>query len=185
MRICMKKQVGFHYKLQGTGKAVAQLSLWDKHVDFELTNASNPLTDLLNGIGSLILEPSHMWGEDNSAWIEWYGDTAAWRWLITTTDGNHLHITLTHTPDLFDDATSQTVLEGECTLDQLLLAVVAELDGFIKTTGLLNYVQQWQKEEFPISALLFLKKQLIDKNLWQPNHQTGDTLRLEMDLLLQ
>jgi hypothetical protein len=66
-----------------------------------------------------------------------------------------------------------------------LLAIVAELDAFIKETGLLNYVQQWQKDEFPISTLLFLKKQLIDKNMWQTNHQAGDTLRLEMDLLLQ
>jgi hypothetical protein len=181
----MKEQVGFSYKLQGTGKAVSRFSLRDKHVDFELSNASNPLTELLNGISSLILEPSHIWGEDNSAWVEWYSDSAAWRWLISTTDGSHLHIAVTHAADMFDDATSHTVLEGECTFDHFLLAIVAELDAFIKETGLLNYVQQWQKDEFPISTLLFLKKQLIDKNMWQTNHQAGDTLRLEMDLLLQ
>lgn len=180
----MKKQVGFEYKLQGPGQAKCRFELWDKHVEFELNNASSPLNDLLNGISSLILEPSHIWGEENVAWIEWYGDASAWRWMISTPDGTHLNISISETLDMFDESTTHAMLSGECTLDQFLLAIVHELDAFIKQTGLLNYVQQWQKDEFPISALLFLKKQLIDKELWQPTNTIGDTLRLEMDLLL-
>lgn len=180
----MKNHVRFEYRLNGMGSAEGRFGLADKSFAFELGNISNPLSDLLGGLVGMVLEPSHIWGGDNVAWVEWYGDASAWRWMLSTPDGAHLHVTVSQSADIFDDSSARVVLEGECLLDAFVLAVVAELDALIKQTGLLNYAQQWQKDEFPLTNFLFLKKQLVDKGIW-PNPQLPDeNLRLETDLLL-
>jgi hypothetical protein len=180
----MKNPVRFNYRLNGTGKAAGSFSLRDNSIEFQLSNVSNPLSDLLNGISGLILEPSHIWGDDNVAWVEWYNSESSLRWMLSTTDGVHLNIMMTETPDIFDDTKSKLVMDGECTIDHFIEAVVIALDQLLKSTGLLNYIQVWQKDEFPVTTFLFLKKHLIDKGLWQPMLVDADTLKQETELLL-
>ncbi|MFT3740399.1 MAG: hypothetical protein QM786_16755 [Breznakibacter sp.] len=180
----MKNQVRFEYRLKGSGSAEGSFALADKSFAFELGNVSNPLADLLNGLVGMILEPSHIWGDDNAAWVEWYGRSSAWRWLLSTSDGQHLHVTINQSTDMFEDTASRNVLEGECLFDGFMVAVVAELDALIKHTGLLNYAQQWQKDEFPLTNFLFLKKQLVDKGIWPQTSLPDENLRLETNLLL-
>lgn len=180
----MNNQVRFEYKLHGAGKALGHFTMRDKSVSFELSNVSNPLSDLLNGLAGLILAPSHIWGEDNVAWVEWYGQTSSWRWMLSTIDGTHLSVMVSETADMFSDSEPHTVVEGGCLLDHFILTIVTELDRMIKHHGLLNYVQQWQKDEFPVTTFLFLKKHLADKGLWEQNPIHNDTLRMETDLLL-
>lgn len=174
----------FSFVLEKSGQALVQFSADDQFVKIQLTNVSNPLNDLLKGMASLIFEPSHLWGEENLAHIDWYCDDTSYKWIISTEDGASLNIKIQKTGDFFDDADTVTLLEHTCNFLDFYLAVVRELDFFIKQTGLLNYEQKWQKDEFPITYLLLMKKFLIDKGYWIPNSRNNGTLSDELILLL-
>lgn len=184
-RLGMENPVKFSYQLINPGSAKGSLSLHDSSIDFELSNSSNPLYDLLSGLLNMILTPSHIWDEVNQTWIEWMNDEYVIRIILSTVDGEHLHVTACKLNDIFDDTEAEILISGECLMIHFILAIVRELDLFIKNTGLLNYSQQWQKDEFPLTSLLFLKKHLIDRGLWIPHQEINHNLSSEIDLLMK
>ena len=180
----MKNPVKFSYQITQTGMARVGFSLNETEVSFNATNHANPLYDLLNGMAGMILNPAHMWNEENQAWIEWYGENGALRWVLTTTDGDTLQVKIYKITDIFDDSGTNIAIDGTCNMNLFFYAIVKELDQMIKQMGLLNYSQQWQKDEFPLTTFLFLKKQLIDKGVWEVSKAQSTTLSMEMELLL-
>ena len=180
----MKNPIKFSYQIAQPGSARGEISRDGSEVAFDATNHANPLYDLLNGMSGMILNPAHLWGEENQAWIEWYGENGALRWVISTTDGESISIKLYRITDIFDDSGTEVVLEGTCKLNLFFYAVIKELDAMIKEMGLLNYSQKWQKDEFPLTNFLFLKTQLIDKGVWELSKPDNTTLSMEMELLL-
>lgn len=174
----------FNFKLETPGKAAASFACGGEKVNFDLTNISNPLGDLLRGIASLIIEPAHLWGEDNSCHVEWYSDQCCYRWVISTDATQQARISITQTNAIFDDEESREVMSATCGFYVFCHAIVSELDLFVKQMGLLNYEQKWQRDEFPITYLLFLKKHLIDNNQWRATRHLNGTLSDELLLLL-
>jgi hypothetical protein len=181
----MENPVSFTFQLTTPGCAQGSLSLHGNTVHFKVNNSSNPLYDLLTGLTGMISTPSHIWDELNQAWIEWFNDEYAIRIVLTTMDGEHLQVTVSKLNDIFDDSQAHTIIDGECLMVQFILSIVRELDHFIKNTGLLNYSQKWQKDEFPITSLLFLKKSLIDKGLWISNSDVNHNFSDELELLMK
>lgn len=156
----------FTYELREPGTAFATFKVNDDTVEFELTNVSNPLGDLMEGLVTMITTPSHIWGEENTCHVIWYGESSTYNWSITYTENNQCHVLLTESVDFFGDDTKSLLLEFDCNFHELILCFVDELDTFIKHVGLLNYTQTWQKDEFPLTQFLYLKKVLIDNNQW-------------------
>ncbi|MCQ2203998.1 MAG: hypothetical protein MJZ15_06110 [Bacteroidales bacterium] len=159
-------QPTFTYCLREPGQAVASLKVNDDEVDFELTNVSNPLGDLLEGLVTMITTPSQMWGEENVCRVIWYGESSTYNWTISHVDESHCNISIAESVDFFGDDTESELIEFDCSFLDFIHAVIVELDKFIKAMGLLNYSQMWQKDEFPITQFLFLKKTLIDNGKW-------------------
>jgi len=180
------EQPSFKYELQSPGSAIATFRANGEDVEFELTNVSNPLGDLLEGLVTMITTPSHMWGEDNVCRIIWYGESSTYNWTITHIDDTLCHIKITESVDFFGDDTESELIELEFPFHGFIYCIVSELDKFIKKIGLLNYAQKWQKDEFPITQFLFLKKTLIDNNKWDaPENENADNiLSSEMMMLL-
>ncbi|MGV8827764.1 MAG: hypothetical protein ACWA6U_05525 [Breznakibacter sp.] len=174
----------FSFQLEKSGKAMVQFCSDEQSAKFQLTNVSNPLNDLLKGMASLIFEPSHLWGEENYCYIDWYCEETSYKWALSTEDGVMLDVKIMYASDLFDESSSVTMVDCRCNFLDFYLAIVRELDFFIKQTGLLNYEQKWQKDEFPITYLLLMKKYLIDKGHWIPNSRNNGTLSDELILLL-
>lgn len=163
----------FIYELRDPGTSSAIFKANGEDVEFELTNVSNPLGDLMEGLVTMITTPSHMWGEENTCRIIWYGESSTYNWTITHIDDTMCHIKITESVDFFGDDTESDLIELDCPFLDFIHCIITELDGFIKQIGLLNYSQQWQKDEFPLTQFLFLKKTLIDNNLWdaqEPNN---------------
>lgn len=180
----MREEPKFTFKLDEPGKAKASFQYGEDIVDFELANVSNPLSDLLRGLASLIFEPSHLWGEDNICHVEWYSENGCYKWLISTDGSEMATIKISQTDVIFGDSEDIVLLECECGFYSFCHAIISELDYFVKQIGLLNYEQKWQKDEFPITYLLFLKKYLIDNNHWRPSARRNGTLSDELLLLL-
>lgn len=174
----------FSFQLEKAGKATGSFEYLNEKVVFELTNASDPLNDLLKGMASLIFEPSHLWGEENSCHIDWYSDQIGYKWILSTDDGTSIDLKIIESTDLFDDSSGLVKMECTCNFLDFYLCIIKELDFFIKQTGLLNYEQKWQKDEFPITYLLLMKKYLINKGHWIPNPRNNGTLSDELILLL-
>lgn len=175
----------FRYDLKQPGEAMAYFTYAGKEMAFELSNVCNPLGDMLNGLVTLITRPSHLWGEENSCFIEWYGNgDECYTWILTMVDENLLNVKVTRSAGFMDDEITQ-LLDVSLQFSEFVLAIVSELDTFVKRVGLLNYSQQWQKNEFPITYFLFLKKHLIDAGKWrQSSRQQCDVLSDELLLLL-
>ena len=167
------------------GTSYATFKVDDELIEFELTNVSNPLGDLLEGLVAMITTPSHMWGEENVCRVIWYGESSTFNWTITYTAEASCHVLLTESVDFFGDDTESTLLECDCNFHDFIHSFIDELDTFIKKIGLLNYAQKWQKDEFPITQFLFLKKVLIDNNKWSsPSKKQNDILSDELLMLL-
>lgn len=175
----------FTYELREPGTSFATLKVQDDIVEFELTNVSNPLGDLTEGLVTMITTPSHLWGEENTCHVIWYGEASTYKWNITYTENNQCHILITESVDFFGDDTESPLVEFDCNFHDLILCFIEELDTFIKRIGLLNYTQTWQKDEFPITQFLFLKKVLIENNKWtsSPDKANG-ILNDELSMLL-
>jgi hypothetical protein len=179
----MNNPVKFKYQLTDPGSAVCILEINDHPVEFRISNAGNPLSDLLRGMVSLIFEPSHIWEEENIQLIDWYGIETSYKWIFSTDDGENVNIKIIEYSDLFDSSTGVTKLNEVCLSYDFYLGIISELDKFIKKTGLLNYEQQWQKDEFPLTYFLILKKYLVEKGLWNSETNGQDILNNEMDIL--
>ena len=179
----MSDQVQFTYRIQPPGIASGKLSMLNKHVDFEITNISNPLFDLLKGLVNMIVEPKHLWEEENVCWVDWFSDKSCIKWVLSTMDGKTIGIKVISSPDIFDDSNSEVSLETQCDFMAFCLAIVTELDGLIKEIGLLNYEQIWRKDEFPLTYFLILKKYLIEHGLWKNKKNELGNLLDELNLL--
>ncbi|NPA35776.1 MAG: hypothetical protein GXO47_02895 [Chlorobi bacterium] len=180
----MTNPVIFKYKLTGPGVAEGMLGIGDQSVSYLITNTGNPLADLLRGMVSLVFDPSHLWDEDNVHQIEWYGDEKSYKWILSTHDGDIINIKVTEYTDFFDDSTGTLRINQFCKLNEFYPAIIIELDNFLKNTGLLNYEQKWQKDEFPLTYFLILKKILLEKGLWNGDKTRKGTLDEEIDILM-
>lgn len=174
----------FTYALQQPGTALATFSADGCDVEFELTNISNPLGDLLEGLVTMITTPSHIWGEDNVCHVIWYGESSSYNWQVRRVNDEMCNVLITESVDFFGDDTETELLTFSCPFMQLLHCFVSELDHFIKGIGLLNYSQKWQKDDFPVTQFLFLKKTLIDNGLWASKGAHENILNDEIKLLL-
>lgn len=181
----MQKKVQFTYQINSPGTATGEIMVYNSKVTFEINNVCNPLYDLLKGMVSLIYEPAHLWDEENICWVDWYSHQCGYKWTLSTLDGNTLHIRLSYLNDVFDDSTAQMIIDTQCNFHSFYQAIIKELDRFIKEIGLLNYEQLWQKDEFPLTYFLILKKHLIELGLWSANNNQNDSTNLldELDLL--
>jgi len=179
----MKDPVKFTYTLTAPGTASGSVELNGQKAEFVVSNAGNPLADLLRGMVSLIFEPSHIWDEENIQLIDWYGNEKSYKWAFSTDDGETIRIKIIEYTDLFDSSTAITKLNGACPMLSFYYGIITELDRFIKDTGLLNYEQQWQKEEFPLTYFLILKKHLVERGLWDKEYKSSGILNNEMDIL--
>ncbi|MCQ2216042.1 MAG: hypothetical protein MJZ31_09040 [Bacteroidales bacterium] len=175
----------FTYSIAEPGVANASLTVGnDMFADFVLPNVCNPLGDLLTGFVEMITCPKHLWGEDNVVRIVWYGEDEQYNWELEMFEENSISVKVSQVNDFFGDEGVE-LLSFECQLDELLLPIIQSLDTFIKQTGLLNYQQQWQKDEFPLTLFLFLKKHLIDNGRWNRREaQRKEILNDEILMLL-
>ncbi len=179
----MGDQVQFIYHIQPPGIGTGKLVIYDKSITFDISNISNPLYDLLKGLVVMVHEPRHLWDEENVCWIDWFHDTSCYKWVLSTLDGKKLSIKVTASDDIFDDSSAKTILESSCDFMVFCNAIVKELDIFIKELGLLNYQQIWQKDEFPLTYFLILKKYLIENGLWSPGKIDDSNLDEEINIL--
>jgi hypothetical protein len=180
----MKTPVIFKYSLPKPGIASGNIEVNGQSVEFEVANTGNPLADLLRGMVSLIFEPSHIWDEENIQWIDWYGISKSFKWIFSTDDGESINIKVIEHTDLFDNSTAVTKISEKCNLADFYLAITQELDIFIRKTGLLNYEQKWQNEEFPLTYFLILKKHLLEKGIWKSPTHKPEILNDEVNILL-
>ena len=174
----------FAYDIVAVGEVEGCICANDQKVDFHMSNNSNPLHDLLKGMINLIFEPSHIWGEDNISWVDWYEESGSLKWVLSTDDGHTALLKIIRYKDFFDESSGQVVLETTIGMLDLYYAIIHRLDIFIKKEGLLNYEQKWQKDEFPFTYFLLLKKYLIEKGHWIPTKEQLNTLSDEIDFLL-
>ncbi|MCF0189935.1 MAG: hypothetical protein HUJ96_01605 [Marinilabiliaceae bacterium] len=180
----MKSSPVFTYNLPEPGVATASLVVGDMFADFHLTNVCNPLNDLLSGFAQMILQPRHLWNETNNVRVVWYGDSEQYYWDMELKLDNQFQLKISEVCDFFGDDAIE-LLSTECSLFEILLPVIKNLDVFIKQVGLLNYYQKWQKDEFPLTLFLFLKRYLIDNGIWATTtEQKQDIIKDEMKLLL-
>jgi hypothetical protein len=180
----MKQPFHFTYNLVGVGQVEGTVQTANQIVEFNLTNNSNPLNDLLKGMIKLIFEPSHIWGEDNISWVDWYEESGGLKWVLSTEDGHVVHVKIIRFEDFFDESSGKVVLDTALGLLDFFYAIVHRLDILLKKVGLLNYEQKWQKDEFPFTYFLLLKKFLIEKGHWIPTKERLGTLSDEIDYLL-
>lgn len=174
----------FSFALGVPGTAHAKFVCGGTEVEFQLDNVCNPLGDLLHGMVTLITTPSHLWGEENSCHVVWYSGTDSLNWFLSVDGNQDLLIKITKSLGFFEDDEVE-LLSFVCPYVVFVQCIVSELDSFVKQTGLLNYAQQWQKNEFPITYFLFLKKHLIDNGHWSPEVcKPCDILSDELLLLL-
>jgi len=180
----MNNQFHFSYKLTGVGQVEGSIATNSQKVDFQLSNNSNPLHDLLKGMINLIFEPSHIWGEDNISWVDWYEEMGGLKWVLSTEDGQTIHIKIIRFEDFFDESSGKVVIDQSLGMLDFYYSIIQRLDVLIKKEGLLNYEQKWQKDEFPFTYFLLLKKHLIEKGHWIPTKERLGTLSDEIDFLL-
>ncbi|MCU4154874.1 hypothetical protein J1N10_02735 [Carboxylicivirga sp. A043] len=174
----------FTYNLVAVGRVEGSIEANGQQVQFKLTNNSNPLFDLLKGMINLVFEPSHIWGEDNISWVDWYEEEGGLKWVLSTEDGHIVHIKVIKYADFFDESSGKVVLDTAIGILDFYYAIVHRLDILLKKEGLLNYEQKWQKDEFPFTYFLLLKKHLIEKGHWIPTKERLGTLSDEIDFLL-
>ncbi|MBQ2322573.1 MAG: hypothetical protein II375_08495 [Bacteroidales bacterium] len=174
----MKKQE-FHFALGEPGTAVATYVVDGIESEFELTNVCNPLGDMLCAIAQLLTNPSQIWEGSNTAAFTWYSEDDSYEWTINVQSDEEMTVRATQTNDFFGDEGVE-IINTKCKIDDFVGCIVAELDKFIKSIGLLNYQQQWQTAEFPLTYFLILKRRLIEKGRWTPDVM-GDSLNISAE----
>ncbi|MDO4462327.1 MAG: hypothetical protein Q4C30_07525, partial [Bacteroidia bacterium] len=175
----------FTYTIVEPGLANASLTMGDDmFAEFSLPNVCNPLGDLLTGLMNMIVCPKHLWGEQNVEHVIWYGENEQYNWEIEMLEENRISVKVCQIDDFFGEEGVE-LLSFTCKFDELVLPIIRSLDEFIKRMGLLNYHQQWQKDEFPLTVFLFLKKYLIENGKWARKEPQGkDILNDEILILL-
>ncbi len=180
----MKPTFSFSYKLIEIGRSKGQFNINDEVMEFETTHASNPLSDLLQAMVSIIQAPSHLWDEKNNAMVEWYCDKHLLLIDISSPEGKTIHLNLTRTAGPFGEEVPTKKFSCVLPLEDFYLIIIQELDQLIKKKGLLNYAQMWQKNEFPLTFFLILKKYLINWKVWKPDVVDSDILESEFMMIL-
>ncbi len=150
--------------------------------EFILSGVSNPLGDMLSTLTTMLLTPSHLWEEKNMAAFVWYCEEESYNWTLILKDQGILSIRITQSCEFFGDDEVE-IVNGDCYLLDFLECIVVELDRFIKKIGLLNYLQQWRENSFPITYLLYLKKYLIENNRWEASNTEEPAVLKEIELL--
>lgn len=152
--------------------------------EFELTNVCNALGDMLSSMVTLLANPSQLWDEGNTVGFVWYCDSDSYNWTLTLGAGQVLTVRITQTCEFFGDDEVE-IVNAQCNVFEFMRCIIEELDRFIKKCGLLNFLQTWRANEFPLSYFLYLKKHLMDDGLWECKmNGKGSTLDDEMALLL-
>lgn len=180
----MSSKFKFKYDLPETGKAIGYFAFGKKELHFDALNVCNPLADMLKAMVNLIHEPSHLWGEENNVAIEWYSEDCIFVLEISSPDGKKIHFTFTKSSAPFGAEVPPVKIEGKLPLQEFYLQIIIELDLFIKRLGLLNYHQNWQNDEFPLTFFLILKKYLINWKVWIPSKEEADILESEFMMIL-
>ncbi len=174
----------FKFELDEPGTASATFSYEGRTIRFMLTNVCNPLGDLLSSIFSILITPSYLWGEEVKASVVWYNDELSLNWNLSCDNAQTIHVRISQTNGFFDDDES-VMMDTEIDCCDFIHCIVVELDDMIKQVGLLNYQQLWQKNEFPLTYFLFLKKYLLEKGCWQRSDaERTDVLTDEFMMLL-
>ncbi|MBQ3636004.1 MAG: hypothetical protein II951_10370 [Bacteroidales bacterium] len=174
--------ITFSFELTQPGAALAVFVFDGVENEFELTNVCNPLGDMLSAMAAMVTNPSQLWEGENTAGFIWYCESESYNWTLTAKKGGRLEIRITQSCEFFGDDEVE-IVKGECDEDLFISKIVGALDVFIKDSGLLNYQQVWQANEFPLTYFLILKKHLIDNGKWQESGG-GTTLADESALLL-
>lgn len=175
----MKRQA-FHFALGEPGTAIAQYTVDGIESDFELTNVCNPLGDMLAAMAQLLTSPSQLWDGSNTAAFVWYAEEESYNWELTVDHDEMLAVRVSQTCDFFGDDPVELV-EARCSVTDFVECIVKELDRFIKHVGLLNYQQQWQTAEFPLTYFLILKRHLMERGQWKGDNGI-DSLNLETEV---
>lgn len=174
----------FTFELIEQGVAHATFAYRGRLVDYQPTNVCNAIGDLLSGLAQLITNPTYLWGEDAQQTITWFNDETSLNWVFTMCDDHTVTVRLCSSDGFFEEDQVE-LLNLDCDFLELIFSIISELDAQIKSIGLLNYQQLWQKNEFPITYFLFLKKYLIERSHWhQMLHNKCDILSDELLLLL-
>ncbi|MBP5419862.1 MAG: hypothetical protein J6Y72_08655 [Bacteroidales bacterium] len=181
--------IRFVFDIKEEGVALAKFLIGDaddEEEEFELTNICDPISDLLRGLVTLINK--HKTGdveEDNKYVVTWYNDNECFNWDLSLNSDNYLAVRITESNSFFGDEVFEAV-NTSCPINDFLIAIVSELDSFIKRVGLLKYLELWGNNEFPLTYLLFLKEYLIRQGAWQiDNSSVSEELSKECNLLLK
>lgn len=180
----MESKLIFQYTLKEMERGQGFFDDGSLRIDFETTNDSNPLSDLLKAMISIVQTPSHLWDEENSAVIEWYCESYILLIDISSADGKMLNINITKTAGPFGEEIETQSINEEILLTDFYLIIIKELDQLIKAKGLLNYIQMWKQDEFPLTYFLTLKKYLINWKIWIPDTVDSDILESEFMMIL-
>lgn len=179
----MNTKFKFKYDLLDSGKGVGAFTYGKMELSFETLNVCNPISDLLKAMTSLVQEPAYLWGEVSSKIVEWYCDECIFIMEFSSDNGKTIDFTLTKN-SVFGEEKPTMTIKGKIPLQEFYHVIIAELDTFIKKTGLLNYAQIWQKDEFPLTYFLILKKYLIGWKIWIPSKEESDVLESEFMMVL-
>jgi hypothetical protein len=180
----MKRTFSFSYDLTETRKAQGSFNYGKKEFPFEVTNVSNPIGDLLKAMVSLVQKPSHLWDEENKTIIEWYSEESIYFLELSSSDGKNISVSLIKSDGAFGIETSKKQLSFTTPFKQFYLTIILELDQLLKEKGLLNYAQHWEKDEFPLTWFLILKKYLINWKMWTASMEEADILESEFMMIL-
>ncbi len=173
----------FAFELADAGMANAVLVCKNITVQFAPTNVCDPVGDLLRALEQLLTNPTYLWGDPAQSSLVWYDDNSSLTWLLTMTNDKTINLNLKKSEGFFQE-NSETLLDVDCSSYDFINSVVSEFDKMIKHSGLLNYQQHWQNNEFPLTTFLFLKKALIDKKKWKSSASKDHILNDELNLLL-
>ena len=69
--------------------------------------------------------------------------------MLSTEDGQTIHIKIIRFEDFFDESSGKVVIDQSLGMLDFYYTIIQRLDILIKKEGLLNYEQKWQKDEFP------------------------------------
>lgn len=174
----------FHFALGEPGRAVATYTVDGEVAEFELSNVCNPLGDMLCALAQMLTNPSHLWEGAATAAFVWYAEQESYNWTLAVDKDENLTVRVTQSCEFFGDDEVELV-SCRCRVEDFVLCIVRGLDPFIKKMGLLNYFQQWQTAEFPITYLLIIKRHLVERGLWGAEGDDAVNLASEISLLLR
>jgi hypothetical protein len=180
----MKGKFGFSYDLADTGKGQGRFIYGKKALTFETLHVCNPIGDLLKSMVSMVQEPSYLWGEESKRVVEWYSESFVYVLEFSTRNGKTIEFSLTRSASVFGEGKAVVTIKGKAPLQEFYHIMVTALDTFIKKIGLLNYAQVWQKDEFPLTYFLILKKYLILWKIWKASKEESDVLESEFMMVL-